>query len=424
MNTRWIIGGILLALLAACTGGAEEEAPTPTDPATDTSNAIVVTLGSSGLRESADDTTNRLTVPTLDPDVAWIPPAQPVTRENAFEMTYLGQLQPPDPPSSVTAVSFTTDGTEAVLMNNDYLIGFNLITGQLTFTNTRQGAVDVFYSPDKTEFFTVTDAGIGLVFDAQRGVVIDDFLAIEDFSGATAYDPFSGWLAVGGEDGTIKVWDPIERVSQVTYTAHNGRVSRLHFDPQGDRLFSAGDDQRVIAWDWQNRESLYTLEIGAPVVALAVNEQTNRLAVASIDFAMVYQETSGQFLYTLQYGRGGASDVLTFDPTGQYLLTGGNIPDMVVWDAATGQLAAQLPGVGGARTSAAFNPTGDLLLAAVINGPVTLYDMTQITAETIVRAEIEPGTERVVNLAFSPDGFSMLFFDAAGPAYVWGIPPE
>jgi len=63
-----------------------------------------------------------------------------------------------------------------------------------------------------------------------------------------------------------------------------------------------------------------------------------------------------------------------------------------------------------------------MLLTSKFEGATVLWDMTQITDETVVRANLNPETERVVFVDWSPDGFAMLFFDASGVVYVWGLP--
>jgi WD40 repeat protein len=128
------------------------------------------------------------------------------------------------------------------------------------------------------------------------------------------------------------------------------------------------------------------------------------------------------FLFDLQTGRGGSSDVLMYSPDGQYLVNGGGIPDMMIWNAETGDFVALLPGVGADRTSATFSPDGDFLLASVLDGPTTLWDMRNIGDTTVVRANLEVGTRRVLDVDWTDDGYVMLFFDAVGPIYVWGVP--
>ena len=46
----------------------------------------------------------------------------------------------------------------------------------------------------------------------------------------------SGWLALGGNDGTVKIWDTYQRKSLATINAYTGTVSALAFSADGDQL--------------------------------------------------------------------------------------------------------------------------------------------------------------------------------------------
>ena len=118
---------------------------------------------------------------------------------------------------------------------------------------------------------------------------------------------------------------------------------------------------------------------------------------------------------------GVANDVLKFSPDGQYLVHGGLMPDMLIWNIETGARVAVLPNVGGNRVSAAFSPDSQMMITTVLDGAASVWDLTSVTDETIVSAGLEVETNRIIFVEWSADGFVMLFFDAVGPIYVWGI---
>ncbi len=404
---------VLMLALAACGGDSNNDENTTATPVED----VREDLGGSGQRVEP------LALPTRDPDQAWIAANEPILADNVFRVANLGRIDP-DGTTTVFAHSFSADGTQLALLNNDFLLGYDLITGESIFTNTRQETTSLYFSPDKESFFALTASGEGLVFDVERGQRRYTFQAHPAFSRTTAYHAASGLLAVGGTDGTIKVWDMIERVSLVTIDAHEGGVGQMRFNADGTRLASAGADQQVIVWDWQNREALITVDNGSPVTNLALNPVGDLVVMSGIDFAMVWQVEEGTFLYTLQLGEGGASEVLAFSPDGRYLVTGGTALDTVIWVAETGAVALMLEGVGGQRMSAAFSPDGQLLIVSVLGQPVNLYNLAALTEETVQQAALDVGSQNIVNVSFSPDGYVLLFFDAAGIVYAWGIAPE
>ena len=404
-KTNWL-WAILLTVLAACSSG--DKIPTQTPLPT-------------GLIGPAN------IAPTeIPPAPAWIEPITAITVENAADIQYLGRLDPAGAPSSIFAYAFSPDGTRLAALNNSQLVAWDLITGQRNISTDRQDASYLYFSPDKSELFGLANNGVVKVFAADNGRVLNDFLAHPDFAGEVGYDRANGWLAVGGMDGSVKVWDPMERVSLVTIDAHVSEILALALSPDGTRLATAAaenlDTYVVRIWDWRAREQLLELNTeGHTPRRMAFSPDGQYLAVGHDTFIGIWQLSDGTFAYALQTGAGGSSDVLAYDPAGEYLLNGGDIPDMNVWDVQTGDLLALLPGLGGNRVSGAFSPDGDMLLASVLDGAVTLWDMRSITSETVVRANLNVGTEQVVAVDWSPDGYVMAFFDAAGPVHIWGI---
>ncbi|MFW5691276.1 MAG: WD40 repeat domain-containing protein [Chloroflexota bacterium] len=404
---------LVLTLLAACGGADDTPGPVTTAPDPTPTVEIIEALGDFALRGPE---TFGQAVP------GWQAPETPISVETVASVTELGVLDAPGRRSTVFSYDFSPDGTALAALNNTLVIAWDLITGTLLLNNTRQDDLRVYYSPGKDELYSVRADGTGVIYDAERGRETYTFRSQDAFNQQMVYDQRSGMLAVGGSDGGVRVWDMLARAAAVTLNAHNGSVARLAFSPDGRLLATGGDDQRVIVWDWAEREALATFELGARPANLAFSSDSSLIAVGAPSFVSVWA-VDGEFRYTLQTGAGGAADVLEFSPGDRYLLTGGQIPDMIVWRVDDGEVAALLPGVGGDRVGAAFSPDGDLLLTSVLDGPVSLWDVTRIVDQTIPRADLPLEAPRVLDVAFTPDGFQMLLFEAEGPIRVWGVPP-
>lgn len=406
----------LLTLIAACDdGGSAEEDAAPAPP----TEAVIAELGDFDTRPEQAEILEA---------VAWQEPVAPVTRENVFRMAPLGTLTSPGMLSTAFTHTFTADGTQIALLNNDFLISADLISGEILGTNTRQDAVFVAFLPDKTEILAATNGGEGIVFDALTGQQTYRFDASEATLPVYAFAPLSGLLAVGAADGTVTLWNPSARREAGRFAAHEGAVRRVAFSPD-ERILATvgGDDGTVRLWDLDmigpGAQPLTTLTPVERPTRLVFSPTGDELAIAGTERAFVYSVPDGLLRFTLLVGRGGTSDVFAYAPDGTHIITGGQIPDMIVWDAATGDLIGLLPGVGQARIAAAFSPDGALLLTTVLDGGVSLWDMRQINRERreVIRAPLDVGSDRIFDVAFTPDGYQMLFFDATGPVLVYGI---
>ncbi|TVR21596.1 MAG: hypothetical protein EA396_07680 [Anaerolineaceae bacterium] len=410
MRYAAIIGAAVM-LLAACAGSAEDAPPPPTDDGT-----TIEDLGGTGARDIAP-----VILPTRDPSLSWPDAPAVLTAESVAQVVNLGLLRAPDPASTIFHHHFSADGQKLVALNDSYLLGYDLRTGETLFTNTRQQAIVAYLAADNGAVHAVTSNGVGLNFDATNGRLQAEYTAHEHFANVADFTASGGWLAVGGTDGSVRVWDAADRRSLATIPAHIGRVTHVAFSSDGALLATGGADQRVIVWDWREREPLHVIENGGRVENIAFNPAGDLIASAAPAYATIWQLTDagGVFQYTLNSETDGML-VLAFSPDGAHLITGGLTPEMAVWRAADGELLALLPRAGGQRASAAFNPAGDLLLTSVLGGNVTLYDLTSLDETTIRAARLSP-QDRVVEVAVAPDGRAMTFFEATGQISVWGV---
>jgi WD40 repeat protein len=361
--------------------------------------------------------------PTTDPNAVFLEPIEPITADNAQSLQALGVLeQPTGRASSIFTHDVSLDGTRLVALNNDLMLVWNLVTGDLLYSTERDNAIRVFYAPNQNEIYAVQNDGTLAVYSATQAERITSVVIHPDFNGDVTYQDERGWLAVGGADGTIKVWNIAERTSLVTLEAHDGIVLALTFDSSGERLASTGDDQLVKVWDWQNRTALYEfdhIDINAEQVAIA--PAGNQVVSATASYVAVWDTESDDLLYSLAIERGGANDILAYSPDGQRIASGGGISDLLIWEADTGDVLAQLPEVSGNRLSGVFGADGRLLLTSVLDRAVSLWDLQRANEETVPRATLDIGTRRIVRADWTEDGFLMLFFDVDGVVYVWGI---
>lgn len=361
---------------------------------------------------------NRL-APTPTPP-PWTDGVEPVTLENAGRIARLGRLDAQTAPSTVFAYALAPDSARLAGLNNEQLIVWDLLTGGIVFNTARAEALHVYYAPDKNQVYTVDGGGAIALYDAASGAQQDALDGHAAFNGAAAYHPDTGWLALGGRDGEVKVWDVAARRALVALRAHRLQVAALAFSADGSQLATAGEDGQVQVWDWQNRERLATVD--GQALRLAFAPGGRQLAVGEADAIRLYTLPDGELARTLATGPGGASDVLAYSPDGRYLINGGGLPALTVYDADDGQLVAQLPGVGGDRTAAVFSPDGQLLATSVLGGGVSLWDMTRVSQGELARGDLAAGTLQVLAVDWTPDSFALLVFEATGPVQVWGIP--
>ena len=298
-----------------------------------------------------------------------------------------------------------------------------LLDGSLIFQTSRSDATRVFYSSDKTEIYAVDPNGLTAVHNANTGAVTTTFPRQRHAANSVAFSPDAGWLALGDTDGAVKVWDTYERQSIATIDAHSGAITALAFSADGDRLATAGADGIVRMWQWRDRHHAGETKLTRPVTIRRLRLRAGRqpLAIGSNYDARLWSRDHPQQISVLNTGSGGANEVLQFRRTGATCSPGTQTAGLSLWTPGDGKLAARLPDTQGDTIAAAFSPDGNLLLTAVLNGKVALWNLVQMTSETVNQANIEVGTQQILNVQWTDDSRLLMFFDASGAIYLWGI---
>lgn len=349
----------------------------------------------------------------------WTEATTPITLENISSLAFLGRLDPPSVLSTLFTADISPDGTRMVGLSSEEILSWNLVSGALDFASARLDATQVYYSPDKTEVYAVFTNGNTNILNADTGVLKNNFNGHQNFNGTTAYYPTVGWLALGGGDGTVRVWDTLERTSLVTIEAHNGSVAALAFSPDGTRLLTGSASGQLRLWDWAARAQIAEAQISTPPIKLAFSPDGAQIAIGTGSGALLW--TPGSDPQSIQTGQGGASTFLTYSPNGQHLVGGSLQSGLYLWTPDNGALVSRFPGVIGERVGLAFSPDGTMMATSVLGGAVSIWNLGSITDQGVARADLPVGTDRIFDLRWTPDGLLLLLFDASGTVYVWGV---
>lgn len=364
--------------------------------------------------------------PTLSAPATYQDVQNAITLDNVSQIKYVGRLTQPDTPGTLFTYALSPDGTRLVGANASLLLGWNLVDGALLFQTSRQDVTTLYYSPDKTEVYGVTTDGHVLIFAPDTGAVKKTFEGVGDFSGVTAFDSFNDRIAVGGRDGTVKVWDPVEQVSLATINAHSAPVTALAFSPDGDLIASASGDGMVRLHRWSDRMLVAERRIdrATQLTSLAFSPIGDRLALSTEFNAVMWLVSTADQVVGLETGQGGANLLLTFSPDGRFLLAGNSTIGLTLWDIEGGVLAARLPNTLGTHVAAAFAPDASMLVSTVLDTGVTLWNLSRVTSQTVDQATLDVSTKRISGVAWTDDGRLLLLFDAGGAVYLWGLPEQ
>jgi RNA polymerase sigma factor (sigma-70 family) len=229
--------------------------------------------------------------------------------------------------------------------------------------------------------------------------------------GLTANGKF---LATGGSDNTVRVWDVGSGKELHTLKGHTAAINCLTFFPDGKTLASATGDWvkesapgEVKLWDVATgKERAAVKGHRGFVMSLAFSADGKSLASAS-DTVKVWDVATGKEQSEIP----GPGTAIAFSPDNTLLAVGRGVREddtpgwVELWDR-TGKQRAKLPGHVGMVACVGFSPDGKTLASTDAKGTLKLWDAA--TGKERFSIRHPDGSFFLQPLAFTADGKQLL----------------
>ena len=212
------------------------------------------------------------------------------------------------------------------------------------------------------------------------------------------FSPDGQRLYTAGQDRAIKAWDPTDWAKLAELRGHRATSWLAGWGTDGS-LVSAGSDDTVRAWDVSAGQERFSLDraIGAapsPVdETLLVRHATDRLAV--------HEPATGEEVISLGKPPGRVVS-MAWHPRGDRILLGG-VGELTVLDAETGDVEAHWPGHEAWVTTLLAHPSGAPIASLGSDGRFVRWDQDG----NVLDASHVP--EGVSQLAWHPQGDKLAF---------------
>jgi U3 small nucleolar RNA-associated protein 12 len=97
------------------------------------------------------------------------------------------------------------------------------------------------------------------VWDLKTGTKVAEWhvIGFRSLVSCMALSATSKEVAVGYQDGSIRIWDVQKNEVKVTLDGHRKSVSALRFDATGQRLASGSQDTDIVIWDVLLEQGLF-----------------------------------------------------------------------------------------------------------------------------------------------------------------------
>lgn len=229
---------------------------------------------------------------------------------------------------------------------------------------------------------------------------------------ALAWSPDGAYLASGGDDHSIQIWQPESGSSVYIFRGSSGSVPAVTWAPDSRRLASASagpstsggapaQGNAVQVWYALTGKAIYSYYGHASgITSVAWDPKGERIASASTDYTVqIWDATTGKqplvhrtppwYVWTLAWS-----------PDGQQIASGGPATDVQVWQAATGTSVATYQGHTGSVESVDWSPDGSRVASGSDDHTVRVWSVANKSSMLIYRGH----TDYVRAVAWSPNG--------------------
>jgi WD40 repeat protein len=221
---------------------------------------------------------------------------------------------------------------------------------------------------------------------------------------AATFSPDGRHVASGGEDGTVRLWDPSGRRPSRLLGHHDGAVLSVAFSPDGRVVASGGHDGRIRIW---------SVGAGRPPIVLDRRQESVTGLAFSPDGRQLASAGGSETRGTVEIGPASpgrarrvmalASSVhaLAYDPDGRRVAFVGADGRVRLADVRAHGRATVVGRARGALKAVAFSGDGRRLAAAGNDGYIHVYDLARSAAALPVAY---PDQGQLESIALSRDG--------------------
>jgi WD40 repeat protein len=302
------------------------------------------------------------------------------------------------------SAAYSPDGRYIAMGSTDRTIHvWEAGTGRklLTLAGHTATVRSVAYSPDSKRIVSGGADSSVRVWDAASGRELQTLWGHTSVVRSVIYDPTGRFIVSGSSDASIKVWDARTGAELWTFTGHTGEVNALAYSPDGFSIASGSSDRTIKLWNVGGGPPRTFRGHASAVVALAYSSNGAQLVSGSTDGTVkLWDRESGRDLETFPGYSTHIKSGLAYSPNGMFVAAAMEDHSIAIFDVESERQTRFLRGHTGDVYDLAYNPDGQRLVSASLDGTARIWDMT--TGRELVQSI---GFNSGEWISITPDGY-------------------
>jgi len=213
------------------------------------------------------------------------------------------------------------------------------------------------------------------------------------------------YLAVGGADSMIRIYDNAQGKLLKQFRAHEGEISSLQFNLQGDRLLSTSTDMSARIWDIPSGRKLQTVHSdGSDIMAAEFHPDGLSLATGSMSGKIVLSRSDDGLPLLEIHEKGDPIHTFLYSHDGSLLAVAERNGTCKLYSGNGSELLKVFQNKGAAISLLRFSPDNKTLAAGMHNGEVILLDVDSFFPQQRIK-----GASSITSLVFNKRGDQLFF---------------
>lgn len=193
------------------------------------------------------------------------------------------------------------------------------------------------------------------------------------------YSPEGMYIATGGEDGRVKVWDTTTGFCFFTFSEHTSSVTAVTFIQSGKAVISASLDGTARAYDlkrYRNFRTFVTPKEGTQLSCLTADPSGEIVCAGSqLDFEIfVWGMRKGDLLAVLA-GHEAPVSGISFSPSEAVLISTSWDKTVRIWDVFENKGSRETINLTSSGLEIAYKPDGNEFAVTTLDGQISFFDV-------------------------------------------------